>query len=234
MELDGNLREMAQEMQDTDLIGKLSGGDLVAIEAKYHLHCLVGFRNRYRSSTQQHESQKSREMCRTIEARCFAELATYITNNLDEGHSMFKLQDLYTLYVDRRRTFGLEMEINKTVLKEKLLKHFGSHCQEQSMGRSKLLVFSDGMKEILKEMTDRPDKDALAMAQITNKIRKDIFELPPYTFTGSYFDSLNNAFYLYKTNTFNNDFIQTLHQDHGCHNVDVCRAKTKSLLVWVG
>ena len=43
------VRKMATEFQDTDLLAKLSGSNTVAIEAKYHTHCMVSLRNRYRS-----------------------------------------------------------------------------------------------------------------------------------------------------------------------------------------
>ena len=33
----------------TNLLGKLAGGDLVALEAKYHFTCLTKYRNQYRS-----------------------------------------------------------------------------------------------------------------------------------------------------------------------------------------
>ena len=40
---------MINELQDTYLLAKIDGGDLIAKEIKYHLKCLVGLRNRYRS-----------------------------------------------------------------------------------------------------------------------------------------------------------------------------------------
>jgi hypothetical protein len=50
MSLDQELRRMAIEMQDTSLISRISGGDLVAIEARYHRNCLTAYKNRYRSA----------------------------------------------------------------------------------------------------------------------------------------------------------------------------------------
>ena len=40
-----SLRAMANDMQDNALLTKISGGDLVAIEAKYHFSCLSEYRN---------------------------------------------------------------------------------------------------------------------------------------------------------------------------------------------
>ena len=46
--MDKSAKEMAVEMCDSKLLVKLSGGvDLVATEGKYHLTCLIKFRNSY-------------------------------------------------------------------------------------------------------------------------------------------------------------------------------------------
>ena len=50
MKLDNNLRQMATELQDTKLLVRIAGGDLVAIEAKYHFNCLSTFKSKYRSA----------------------------------------------------------------------------------------------------------------------------------------------------------------------------------------
>ncbi|VDI20716.1 Hypothetical predicted protein [Mytilus galloprovincialis] len=39
--IDNRVRECAQKLQDTALLAKLSAGDLVAQEAKYHANCLI-------------------------------------------------------------------------------------------------------------------------------------------------------------------------------------------------
>ena len=39
---------MAIELQEAELIARMEGGDLVAIDVKYHLRCLTDMRNRYR------------------------------------------------------------------------------------------------------------------------------------------------------------------------------------------
>ncbi len=46
---DANIREMIVALQDTQLLAKIDGGDLIAKEVKYHLKCLVTLKNRYRS-----------------------------------------------------------------------------------------------------------------------------------------------------------------------------------------
>ena len=41
LEVDKSVRQMATEMQDVELMARMEGGDLVALEAKYHLECLT-------------------------------------------------------------------------------------------------------------------------------------------------------------------------------------------------
>ncbi len=56
---DDNVRSMARDLQDSDLLTRIEGvGDLIALEAKYHLACLVGLRNRHRSLMRNRESSR--------------------------------------------------------------------------------------------------------------------------------------------------------------------------------
>ena len=41
LEVDEKVRECAILLQDGKLVAKLSAGDLIAIDAKYHVKCLV-------------------------------------------------------------------------------------------------------------------------------------------------------------------------------------------------
>ena len=40
---------MATDLQETELMARIEDGDLVALEAKYHLECLTALRYYYRS-----------------------------------------------------------------------------------------------------------------------------------------------------------------------------------------
>ena len=70
---------MARDLQDVSLLSKIEGGDLISLEAKYYLSCLVKLRNRHRSYLReiQNASSKYHEE-RKKEARAFVELLTYI------------------------------------------------------------------------------------------------------------------------------------------------------------
>ena len=44
---DMSVNVMATQMSDTNLLGKLAGGDLVALGAKYHFTCFTKYCNQY-------------------------------------------------------------------------------------------------------------------------------------------------------------------------------------------
>ena len=48
---------MAIELQATELMARMEDGDLIALEAKYHLHCLTSLQNHYRSLIQKREQK---------------------------------------------------------------------------------------------------------------------------------------------------------------------------------
>ena len=47
-QIDKRVRSCAVQLEDTELLAKLSTGDMVTLEAKYHSKCLVGLYNRAR------------------------------------------------------------------------------------------------------------------------------------------------------------------------------------------
>ena len=60
-DLDIRVRQCAQQLQDQTLLAKLSEGDLIALEAKYHAQCLALLYNRARQTMQSYE-QVARDM----------------------------------------------------------------------------------------------------------------------------------------------------------------------------
>lgn len=74
MKLDHDLRQMATELQDTELLARISGGDLVAIEAKYHYNCLSAYKSRYQSIQRAKSEITCSNEVSIIQARVFVEL----------------------------------------------------------------------------------------------------------------------------------------------------------------
>ena len=124
MQLDHNLKKMATELQDSVLLARISGGDLIAIEAKYHYNCLSGYKNRYRSVQQaNYDSGISKEE-KVIRAQAFVELVSHIESVVENGIFVFKLSELHSLYDGYLHDLGVDKAINRTRLKIQLLDYF--------------------------------------------------------------------------------------------------------------
>ena len=160
---DSNIRTMITELQDTQLLARIDGGDLIAKETKYHFKCLTALRNCYRSHVRklnQEEENISMDEQRMSESRVFVELASYIEKAVDSGNQLFKLSELHSLYVNCLKDLGILKTVNKTRLKDLLLNHF-SGAQEQYDGRNTIIIFSQVMRTMLKKAIDKTLKGFL-------------------------------------------------------------------------
>ena len=108
-----NIRQMATQLQEIELMARMEGGDLIALEAKYHLECLTALRNRHRSLMRQ-QVQESGVPCeeKRMKARALVELFTHVENRVEDGTFYFKFSDLLQLYEKRLRSIGIEKETN--------------------------------------------------------------------------------------------------------------------------
>jgi len=86
---------------------------------------------------------------------------------VDSGILLFKLSEIHSLYVNRLKDLGIIKTINKTKLKEILMKHFPG-AQEQCVGRSTVIVFNKAMQSLLREALKERNfsEDAAILAMI--------------------------------------------------------------------
>ena len=158
---------MATDLQDTVLLSTIEGGELVALDAKYHLACLAGLRNRHRSFIRQNQdSHSSHTEDLKTQARAFVELITYVQNPVEDGTFCFKFSSLHQLYKSRLHILGIDKEINKVRFKKQVLEYF-TNAQEQSDGKNKVLVFEKGTQQMLKQtMKCDHEGDALILMRL--------------------------------------------------------------------
>ncbi len=144
------MRACALLLEDTELLAKLSPGDMVALDAKYHTRCLVGLYNRARKAKA--EGRKGTDKKETLSGIVFAELVMYIEEaRLDrETAPVFKLSDLALLYNSRMEQLGLKLDVgvHTTRLKQRLLVQFPD-MRAQKKGRDILLVFEEDISAAL-------------------------------------------------------------------------------------
>ena len=84
------------------------------------------------------------------ESRAFVALTSYIEKTVDSQTLLSKLSDMHSLYVNRLEDLGTKKLVNKTRLKEQLLERF-PEAQEQYDGRNTVIIFKEGMINMLKE-----------------------------------------------------------------------------------
>lgn len=191
LELDKAIRDMATELEDENVLANISGGDLIAIEAKYHNGCLTAFKNRYRAieRNKHDQSEDTTSMQhKLVKSQVFAELVSYIESGIEDGTHIFKLNDLYTLVKHRLVVLGVEKDTNKTRLKNQILKHFAKDCQEQSDGKNTFIVFNEGMQQMLKQTMGQRnfDEEALSMSRVAKSVRKEMAGVPLFKFSGTF------------------------------------------------
>ena len=99
------LRTRTSEMDDNEMLTKISNGDLVAIEAKYHFSCLTKYRNRYRSYLRE-KNKTTNEAYEQAKARTFVELLSYIECAIEESTYLFEVKALRDMYQNQLKDIG--------------------------------------------------------------------------------------------------------------------------------
>ena len=184
--LDARVRQCALQLQDQSLLAKLSTGDLIALEAKYHVKCLVSLYNRVR---QTRGSDEQKDSCTINQGIALAELVTYIEDARADNEivPIFKLADLIRMYSTRVEQLGtcLSGRVNSTHLKDRILAHF-PNLQAHKEGRDILLIFNKDVGPAMRKACEHDaDADAIHLARAANIVRREIF-IRKTSFTGTY------------------------------------------------
>ena len=168
-ETDANVRTMITELNDSRLLVRIVGGDLIAIGAKYHLKCLIELKNRYRSHVRKSNKDKQNIDENVCNSRAFVELASYVKKEVNSGKLLFKLSELHSLYESHLEALGNAKSVDKTRPKERLLEYF-KEAQEQFDGRNTFLVFKEGMPNMIQDALKKRDfsEDALILAMASS------------------------------------------------------------------
>ena len=88
---------MAKNLQDAaSLLARIEGGDLIALEAKYHLSCLATFRNHHRSHIKEIYCASEESLGKKIME------AIIISRG---GNSFFQLSELQHVHESHQKDF---------------------------------------------------------------------------------------------------------------------------------
>ena len=153
------VQRCALQLEDRELLAKLSAGDMIALETKYHWNCLTTLYNKARQAT---EKQEKEENYSHLHAIAFAELVAYMEDMRDEESvSVFKRTGIVSLYKKRLQQLGVTVgnRIHSTGLKIRLLSalpDLTAHVQ----GMEILLTFEEDIGLALIKACDG-DSDAV-------------------------------------------------------------------------
>jgi len=181
LELDRKVRESAMKLKRNDLLAKLSSGDMIAIEAKYHARCLVSLYNDVRKLEIKSKSEEEKSMS-SLHGIAFASLVSYLEEHRDSGETapVFKLADLGRLNSKKLQELGFLkscLNINTTRLKERLLAAIPD-LTAHTQGKHILLVFNDAIGDAFRKACKQDyDSEALHLARAAKIVRRDMFSM---------------------------------------------------------
>ena len=178
--LDIRERKIAQEIGDKKLTAKLSEGDMVATEAKYHKNCLSKFYNQYRD----YNNKKTAETRRIeqIKGIAFAEVVNFIEDTIeissDEEVPVFKLTDLEDMYSKKMLYHGATADeadyVHVTRFKAEILNHLPCLVESKN-GKSILLTLDTEMGRALFEACQNTSTDdGIILAKAAGIIRRNL------------------------------------------------------------
>ena len=174
LEMDKKIRDSAAEMLDERLIAKLSEGDLIATESKYHKTCLAEFYNKVRKvSPKMSTEEQEKEI---VEGIVIAEIEHYMKSIIEQENEtipVFYLKELKSLHLQRMKYHGCEQPYeHNTRFKEKLLQRI-PELREHKMGRNIILTLKDNCGTAIFEACDLQD-DGMCLERAARIIRKTI------------------------------------------------------------
>lgn len=175
--LDINVRKAAMKLQDQTLLAKLSSGDLIAQEAKYHQPCLLSLYNRARGTKTTEESGVNNMNT----ALAFAELVSYIEDTRMDSTiaPIFKLSVLVRLYTTRLEQLGTDVtgRVHSTDLKKRILAYFPD-MEAHKQGRDVVLISNEDVAAAMRKSCEHDlDGDAVHLVRAANIVRRDMLNM---------------------------------------------------------
>ena len=168
------VRETAAELLYKRLIAKLSEGDLVATQSKYHKACLTESYNKVRTFASKASIAEQEKA--TVEVIVVTEIERYMRGIIgveSDNIPVFYLKELKNVYAQQMKyhSYAVEYE-DRTRFREKILKCI-PELTEHKMGRHVSLAFKAVCGKAIFEACDLKD-DGMCLGRAARMIRKEI------------------------------------------------------------
>ncbi|CAE1315730.1 unnamed protein product [Acanthosepion pharaonis] len=176
--LNEHLNQCARTLNDGKLLAKLSGGDVVALEVKYHLRCLQKLYDAERAYLNSLEKAESSDPGKDLYPVAFSELVIYIMDskvtNTESSPVVFLLADLTSLHKLRLEQLGVDSpNVHSTRLKEQLLARI-PELEAHKKGHDVLLAFKADIGPVIHEASQY--SNALHLSKAADILRKTKFQ----------------------------------------------------------
>ena len=190
--IDKTVREYAVTLQDRVLLGKLSEGDMHALDARYHSKCLLRLHNRHRVHLKK-QNNSSTATERSLDVVELSELVFFIEAERENPNlPIFKLSELSKMY--DKRMFDLDptydRKVNSTILKDRLLGQTVD-LRAQKQGKDVALLFDADMSAIV-SAESQGDNDAFYLARAAQIVHRHILSTE-YAFDGTFDPDVENS-----------------------------------------
>lgn len=194
LSMDAGVRKCAFQLQDQKLLAKLSAGDLIAQEAKYHKRCLTSLYNTARSQGSKERNEDADQISHGI---ALAELVMYITakHSNNEMAPVFKLCDLAQLYTQKLKELGVDdlKKLHTTRLKERIMAHFPD-MKSQKQGRDALLLFDKDIGMAIRRVVQEDgDESGIHLVRAASIVRHEMLTMSSDKFNGSFSEGCQEA-----------------------------------------
>jgi hypothetical protein len=231
--VDEKVRRCASILEDSMLLGKLSNGDMIALDAMYHPSCLLSlyYKAERRTSLSLVNDNTAPYECE-VESLALAEIISFLEESLinESTPSVFKLSELtkmYAAYLSKFKSTQIE-NVHSSRLKERLLENL-PNLTAVNHGRDVLLTFADNLGLALQDLRDRAsqDADAVYLMHAAKILRKEILSNKS-AFTGD----LKNSKYTVPAGLLY--FVKMVMEGIGCvaDNDSVAAASVAQLIVF--
>lgn len=183
--IDNKVRASAETLCDKDLIRKLSSGDMIAIDAHYHLTCLADL---YRRSEKIEKNKKKKldDRSKILQGQAFSDLRDYIESYRDTN-TIFNMPELCKLYYSHLVSLGVQEQVHTTRLRESLLAAIPD-IKEVRNERDNIvqLAFDCDISKALLQLSNHDyNHEIVILSKAAKILRQHIFRLKN-TFSGTF------------------------------------------------
>ena len=144
------INDKAVKLGEDYILALLAEGDLVAIEAKYHLKCYTMFNRCYNVICKQTTVSENLEITAENELLHIVSIKEEIRG----GSRVFDLQDLTEIMTERLEQYGIQKIVNRTRLKETVLKNFLDLTEEKGIRDRVFIMCSKTARKIISDITN--------------------------------------------------------------------------------